>query len=522
MAQHIHDDGGPVTSKDGLWAPHRRRLTSGLALSTTVVAFEALSVATILPIVSRHLGDFRLYGWVFSAFLLASLFGIVAAGRFADRGRLGRPMALGLLLFGAGLAVGGAAPDMPVLVAGRALQGLGAGTVPAIAYVAISRAYPPGLRPRMFAVLSTAWVVPGLVGPVVAAFVATSLGWRWVFLGLLPLVGAIGVMAVSALRVVPPPSTPRHVAIPYLAIAGVIGGGALALGSITVIDQVPALGAGVAAGAALLAVSLRRLSPRGTLVAARGLPATILSRGLITCTFYAGEVYVPYALTAVRHAPTSTSAVALMVSTLTWTAGSWTQARFVARAGPRRLVRTGECVTVSGVALMGAALVPGTPIALGICAWGVAGAGMGLAYAPLSLTTLDRSPPGEEGTTTASLQLFDVLGQAIGAGAAGALVAASVAALGHRLAVALAFVFAGAVGVVALGVSARLPRRLAGGSAPSAALEGGGPPPPEGAGGGPTRGTGRRPVTPGGAPALSAPRDAPGTLVPRTAGREAR
>lgn len=497
---------GPPGPKDGLWAPHRRRLTSGLALSTTVVAFEALSVATILPIVSRRLGDFRLYGWVFSAFLLASLFGIVAAGRFADRGRLGRPMAAGLLLFAAGLAVGGTAPDMPVLVAGRALQGLGAGAVPAVAYVAISRAYPPGLRPRMFAVLSTAWVVPGLVGPVVAAFVATSLGWRWVFLGLLPLVGAIGVMAVTALHVVPPPSAPRHVAIPYVAIAGVIGGGAIALGSLTVVDQVPALGAGVAAGAVLLGVSLRRLSPRGTLMAGRGLPATILSRGLITCSFYAGEVYVPYALTAVRHAPTSTSAVALMVSTLTWTAGSWTQARFVERAGPRKLVRAGECVTVSGVALMGAALLPGVPIALGVGAWGLAGAGMGLAYAPLSLTTLDRSAPGEEGTNTASLQLFDVLGQAIGAGAAGALVAASVAALGHRLAVALAFVLAGSAGVVALGVSGRLPRRLTAGAAS-----------PAGAGraAAPAEGT---------APAAgAAPRGPAGTLLTRrAAARDAR
>jgi MFS family permease len=118
-------------------------------LAVTVVAFEALAVATILPIVSRDLGDFRLYGWVFSAFLLSSLLGIVVAGTLADRGPLERPMLAGLGLFAAGLAVGGLAPDMPVLVAGRALQGLGAGVVPAVGYVAISRAYPDVCRPRM-------------------------------------------------------------------------------------------------------------------------------------------------------------------------------------------------------------------------------------------------------------------------------------------------------------------------------------------------------------------------------------
>src|SRR3984957_2086214 len=96
----------------GIWAPGRRPLTVGLVLAVTFVAFEALAVATILPVVGRHLGDLRLYGWVFSAFLLASLIGIVVAGTLADRAPLGRPMLAGLALFTLGLVIGGSAPDM--------------------------------------------------------------------------------------------------------------------------------------------------------------------------------------------------------------------------------------------------------------------------------------------------------------------------------------------------------------------------------------------------------------------------
>ena len=177
----------------GIWTPAYRPLTVGLVLAVTFVAFEALAVATILPVVGRHLGDLRLYGWVFSAFLLASLIGIVIAGTLADRVPLGRLMLAGLALFALGLIVGGTAPTMLVLVAGRAVQGLGAGVVPAVAYVAISRCYAEESRPRMFAVLSTAWVVPGLIGPGIAAVVAAAVGWRWVFLGLLPLVAAAGI-----------------------------------------------------------------------------------------------------------------------------------------------------------------------------------------------------------------------------------------------------------------------------------------------------------------------------------------
>jgi MFS family permease len=442
----------------GIWAPAQRALTVGLVLAVTFVAFEALAVATILPVVGRELGDLRLYGWVFSAFLLASLIGIVLAGTLADRMPLGRPMLAGLALFAVGLVIGGTAPDMLVLVAGRAVQGLGAGVVPAVAYVAISRCYAEQSRPRMFAVLSTAWVVPGLIGPGIAALVAAAVGWRWVFLGLLPLVIAAGVLVVLALRHVPPPASPSTVAVPYLAVLGVVVGAGTGLASLSS-GVAPVAAAGGIAGAVLLAVSMRRLTPPRYLSAQPGLSVTILSRSLLTCCFFAGDAYVPYAVVAVRHAPTTLAALALTASTLTWTAGSWVQARYIARWGPRRLVRPGECLIVLGLGAMCLMLLPSVPPALAVGAWALAGAGIGTAYSPLSVTTLDLAAAGEEGRATSALQLCDVLGQAIGTGVAGAIVAAT-ARLGHRPGVALAFSFAIAVAFIGIIVGARLPGGL--------------------------------------------------------------
>ena len=449
---------------DGIWAPARRVLTVGLVLAVTFVAFEALAVATILPVVGHHLGDLRLYGWVFSAFLLASLVGIVVAGTLADRVPLGQPMLAGLALFALGLVIGGTAPDMPVLVAGRAVQGLGAGVVPAVAYVAISRCYPDAVRPRMFAVLSTAWVVPGLVGPAIAALVAAAVGWRWVFLGLIPLVIATGALVVMALRNVPPPASPGKAAVPYLAVLGVVAGAGTALASLNS-GVLPVVVAGGIAGAVLLAFSMRQLTPPRNLTARPGLTATILSRSLLTCSFFAGDAYVPYAIVTVRHAPTALAALALTASTLTWTAGSWVQARYIARYGPRRLVRSGECVVAVGLALMCVVLLPSVPPALGIAAWALAGLGIGTAYSPLSVTTLDRAAAGEEGRATSALQLCDMLGQAIGTGVAGAIVAAAAAGIGHRPGVALAFSFAIAVALIAVIAGAWLPSQLTSGAA---------------------------------------------------------
>src|SRR5215471_19339538 len=189
----------------GLWAPQHRALTVGLVLTITFVASEALAVVTVMPVVAHDLGGLRLYGWVFSAFMLGSVVGIVVAGRAADRRGPAIPFVAGVVLFGCGLAIAGLAPSMGVLVAGRALQGIGAGVVPAVAYASIGRSLTGPLRARMMAVLSTAWVAPGLAGPALAAEVARVFGWRWVFLGLLPVVGVAGSIAVPALIRLGPP-----------------------------------------------------------------------------------------------------------------------------------------------------------------------------------------------------------------------------------------------------------------------------------------------------------------------------
>src|ERR1700740_443847 len=81
-----------------LWAPEHRALTTGLVLTTTFIAGGALAVLTIRPRVARDLGGLSLYGWVFSAFMLASLVGAVAAGRDADRVGPARPYLLGITL----------------------------------------------------------------------------------------------------------------------------------------------------------------------------------------------------------------------------------------------------------------------------------------------------------------------------------------------------------------------------------------------------------------------------------------
>jgi MFS family permease len=443
----------------GLWAPPHRALTAGLVLSITFVASEALAVVTVMPVVARDLGGLRLYGWVFSGFMLGSVVGIVAAGREADRRGPAVPFVAGVALFGAGLAVAGLAPSMGVLVAGRVLQGIGAGAVPSVAYATIGRSLPEALRARMMAVLSTAWVAPGLAGPAVSAEVARLFGWRWVFLGLLPVVAVGGAIAVPALiRLGPPPAAQAraHRLTDGLRTAAgatmVLAGLSLAAGSGAVLGGLALIAAGGVAGLP----GLRRLVPAGTLTGRPGLPATIASRGLLTFTFFGADAYVTLAVTAVRHRSPVVAGLAVTGATVAWTAGAWVQARLSGVWEGRRMVRTGLVIILAGIAGMVLVLLPAVPVAEGLAAWTVAGLGMGLAYAPLSLMMLQKARPGQEGQASASLNLADVLGTAIGIGVGGAAVAAA-AGSDLRAGIAAAFGVAAAVGLVALAFTSRLP-----------------------------------------------------------------
>jgi MFS family permease len=433
-------------------------------MTITIIASESLSVITIMPVVAKDLGGVRFYGWVFSAFMLASLIGIVGAGRQADRRGPAQPYVAGLLLFAAGLVVSGTAPSMPVLVVGRSLQGLGAGAVPAVAYVAIGRSLPERLRPRMLAVLSSAWVVPGLFGPAISAQVARQFSWRWVFLGLVPLVLLAGPMALPALlrlgRAKPANDVEDTAGEHRLddAIRTAAGAGLVLAGLIApnLIVAVLVVGAGVAVGLP----GLRRLLPPGTLGARLGLPATVLSRGLLTFGFFGCDAFVTLAITTVRHRSTTFASIVVTGGSLTWTAGAWLQARLSDRWEGRRLVRLGLGVILAGIAGMALSLFPSVPVVVAICSWSLAGFGIGLGYAPLSLMMLREAPIGREGWASASLNLSDVLGTALGVGFGGAAIAAS-ASLGRSLAAGIAVAFGiSAAGIMAgLAATRRLPLR---------------------------------------------------------------
>jgi MFS family permease len=457
---------------DSLWSAKRRPLTLGLVLTITLVAAEALAVQTAMPVVTNELGGLQLYGLVFTAFLVASLLSIVVAGTLIDRRGVVLPFLLGIGLFAVGLAIAGAAQSMEMLILGRFIQGLGGGAVPPIAYVAIGRTLPEHLRPQMFATLSTAWVLPGVLGPGIAGVVTEAFSWRWIFFGLLPLLAVSGLLAYRGLTSLHPDDqgpttetragqaggTDRRRIVDGLLVAGGIGLVTVGLAG----EPGPQLVIFGIVGLGLATVAFARLVPPGTLRAARGYPTAILLRGVLTFAFFAIDVYVALLLEDVRGWSAFMAGIAITAATISWTAGSWTQARLSSRYPHEWFVRIGFPVVAIGIAGLGLILLQEVPAVLSIPIFGFAGFGMGLTYAQFALIVLRDVPREEQGSVTSSLTLSDLVGTALGTSVAAALVHTSVGAgAGPAPGLAVAIAIGSGAAVVGWLLSPRLAERPA-------------------------------------------------------------
>jgi MFS family permease len=439
---------GPVRSE--LFSPSRRTTTVGVLLLISMVAFEAMGVGTAMPALVADLGAVSLYAWPFVAFMAAGVLGTVLGGRWCDLADARLPLVTAPTLFGAGLLVAGTAAGMPQLLVGRMLQGLGAGILTVAVYVLIAAVYSERARPAIFGLLSSAWVLPSLIGPPVAGVVTEQLSWHWVFLGLMPVVVlAIGLVVPAVRRLEGPDpgrttTTPRRRGLVFAALCAAVAVCALSWAS-----QHPSASAAAVAGTALglLVPSMRRLLPAGVFRTRRGVPTVVAARGLLAGVFFSANSYLPLMLTSTHHWTLTAAGIPLVVGSLGWSAASAWQGRHpdLPRHG---LLRAGfGLLTVGTMGLLLVAPAWGTPW-LALPLWGIAGIGMGLGFPSVAFLLLQQSGADDLGFNSSAAQMSDQLTTAILIGAGGAALA-----LAGAPAVALPVLLAVLTGLGVVGVA---------------------------------------------------------------------
>ena len=445
-----------------IWDAGHRRTTIGLLTLVTLVAFEAMAVGTAMPSAVAELDGVAWYAWPFSAFLVASVVGMVVGGEVGDR-RPPRPGVLaGVLVFAAGLVIAGIAQHMAVLVVGRGVQGLGAGVVIVLLYVIAGQAYSSRLRPRLFGAFAAGWVLPALIGPLAAGLVTTHVGWRGVFLGLVPLVAAGLALLLTAAPGQAPGEAPDGEGPPRggskAAWALLAGAGIAALQYAMQRLDLAAVVIAVL-GAAALGVALRRLLPRGTVRARPGIPAVVAARGLLAGAFFGMDALLPFVLTEQHGWSAATVGLPLTAGAVGWVTAAQLQGR--RPDVPRqRVLRAGCLLLATGLAATATIAIPGLGGWPAYLTWAVAGVGMGLGMPSVGVLLLDQSPEAERGANSAALQISDVTASALCVGLAGVLVAGAADSGGPLWPAVLA-------AVAALTVPALLGARVAARTVPS-------------------------------------------------------
>jgi len=411
----VPPDAGMGGADAGVMSRDYRALSIGIVFVELLIAFEATAVGTAMPVAARELDGVSLYAFAFSAYFTTSLFAMVLAGQWADRDGPLAPLTTGITAFAAGLLLSGAAGAMWLFLLGRAVQGLGGGLVVVALYVVVVRAYPERLRPAIMAAFAASWVIPSVVGPLVAGTVTERLGWRWVFTGMPVLVVFPLALALPQIRRLASgrEAEARAVAgVPFdrrrlrLAFGISLGAGLLqyAAQDLAWLSLVPAV-----AGAALLVPAVIGLLPRGTYRAARGLPSVVLLRGVAAGAFIATESFVPLMLVTQRGLSPTLAGFSLAAAGGTWALGSYVQSRPRTEPYRNRLMFIGMVLLAVAIVAVPGVLIPAMPVWTVAVAWGFGCFGMGLVTASTSVLLLRLSAPEEVGANSAALQISDGL-----------------------------------------------------------------------------------------------------------------
>ncbi|MHB8605528.1 MAG: MFS transporter, partial [Thermoplasmatota archaeon] len=165
----------------------------GVLFTIILAGIDTTVVSTAMPVALKELGGAPLYAWTFAAYMLATAMSMPIWGPGSDRWGRKRTYLAGVAVFVVGSALAAAAPTMTFFIAARALQGIGAGAVSSLPFIVLGVVFPPEKRGKALGIVSSAWAISSVAGPLIGTAIVTHASWRWVFLVNLP----VGLLAAT-------------------------------------------------------------------------------------------------------------------------------------------------------------------------------------------------------------------------------------------------------------------------------------------------------------------------------------
>ena len=437
-------------------SPQAKRVFVGLMLGMLVASISQTIVGPAMPRIVAELGGMDHYSWVATAAMLVSAITVPIVGKLSDLyGRRGFYLA-GLAVFMVGSIVSGFAGSFWVLVLGRAIQGLGMGTIMPLSQTIIGDIIPARQRGKYQGLMGAVFGVTSVAGPLAGGFITDHWGWRWLFFAAVP----IGLAATAVVaRFLHLPHQRREAKIDYLGIATLtvslvslllatsLGGTSYPWGSATILGL---YAVGVVALVAFLVVERRAEEPVIPLRLFRSsvFSASNIASFAVAMVMFGSIIYIPVYAQGVLGVDATNSGLILMPLMLGLVVMGILSGLVITRTGRYK------GIMLSGVAIMGAGLFlltrltwTSTQTQLTV-AMIVLGVGLGMAMQQYTLVVQNAVARADLGVATASSQFFRNVGSTVGIAVFGTVMTSGLAAAiaGHLPAEVAARMPAGSAG----------------------------------------------------------------------------
>jgi len=401
------------------WLPALTVLLGGVLLHS----MNVLIVATVLPSIVDEVGGATMMSWPTTAFLASSILAATCTGLLTEAIGARNAYCAGAVIFGVGALLCAHAPSMGYFIAGSFVQGFGGGLLAAVAYILVRITFPEPAWPRVLALISGAWSVSILVGPLAGGVFARHGEWRSVFIG----VTALAVLlAAAAVRTLPRARGERAAALPRVpgARVALICLAIIALSSAAVMDA-PAAKAGLIALTLAALVGMLRLNRRASV---RLLPSDAFSLRSVTgvglwstlllaIAYSPLQIFVPLFLQRLHGFDPLAAGYAVAAASLGWTVAALAVAGLSIVWARRMLILGPVMMTIglAGVAISGAS----GPIAGLLLAILLVGLGIGACWAFVAQRVMGGAAREEATVAASAMPTVQQVGLALGGAAAG-------------------------------------------------------------------------------------------------------
>jgi len=417
----------PLAAEERLFSRRNGVYAAALAGGVVLHAINLFMTTTVMPSVVADIGGLDAYAWATTLFVVASILAAALTARllaaFGPRGAY----CIAALAFGIGTLIGSLAPNMPVLLLSRTVQGFGGGFLYALAYAVTRLVLPPALWSRAVGLIASTFGVATLIGPAVGGIFAELHAWRAAFWSLLPFVALFAAIAAWKLPG-KRPGTGEKAPIAWLQL--VLLAAAVLVVSAGSLSPDPRISiAGLVVALALTAwigrVERRaraRLLPRGSFSMAAPLGLVYLVIALLMMALQP-DIFMSYLLQTLHgQTPLIAGYLASLIA-IGWTAGTTISVRVTGGGRPGAIV-VGVLFVLAGLCMLGILLPLRSDGALGIVAviagaLVVLGIGIGIAWPALVTHVYRYAPRGEQDLASGGMTTIQLFASALGTAMAG-------------------------------------------------------------------------------------------------------